>query len=316
MEGVTLDSESGAFRKTPQPQPQASTIDPAVLKILEDQGILIKSLTSQLQALCEAPDKGKPLVPPLSFQAIAQTELRTNNPQWVTRALFLFTTFLRQQTPSAARMVPKMNDAELKSILLDLTTKEKKDNTPWAALKPPEAGGDADMRDHPTDPERFIRFVDTLWVLVTTATETYKERYEGSSHSSSSSKSRPEAEIRDDEGLTEAGKRLKRVMRKRFKYVEGVEYFEIHKGEWIKTSEEPVGPCKTCRGRGEIVRCWAWRYPYRMTRHTGEPVMRPQPPPPPQGTVGRGSLSTGSRSEDSGENWAFQTWRTTYRLAW
>ena len=46
MEGVDLDSESGAFRKTPQPQPQASTTDPAVLKILEDQGILIKSLTS------------------------------------------------------------------------------------------------------------------------------------------------------------------------------------------------------------------------------------------------------------------------------
>ena len=46
MEGVTLDSELGAFRKTPQPQ--ASITDPAVLKIVEDQGILIKSLTSQL----------------------------------------------------------------------------------------------------------------------------------------------------------------------------------------------------------------------------------------------------------------------------
>ena len=214
--------------------------------------------------MSEAPDKGKPLVPPLSFQAIAENELRKNNPQWVTRALFLFTTFLRHQTPSAdaARMVPKMNDAELKSILVDLTAEEKKDNTPWVALKPQEVGSDADMRDHPAIPERFVGFVDAMWVLVTTATETYKERYEGSSHSSSSSKSRPEPEIRDDEGLTEAGKRLKRVMRKRFKYVEGVEYFEIHKGEWIKTSEEPVGPCKTCRGRAEIVHHWVWRCPY------------------------------------------------------
>ena len=205
-----------------------------------------------MQALSEAPDKGKPLVPPLSFQARAETELHTNNPQWVTRALFLFTTFLRHQTPSA--------DTELKSILL--TTEEKKDNTPWAALKPPKAGRDADMRDHPTVPKRFVGFVDTMWVLVTMATETYKERYEGSSHSSSSSKSRLEAEIRDDEGLTEAVKRLKRVMRKRFKYVGGVEYFEIHKGEWIKTSEQPVGPCKTCRERGEIVRHWVWRFLY------------------------------------------------------
>ena len=229
-----------------------------MLKILEDQGILIKSLTSQLQALCEAPDKGKPLVPPLSFQAIAETELCTNNPQWVTRALFLFTTFLRHRTPSAdaARMVPKMNDAELKSTPLDLTAEEKKDSASWAALKPLEVHGDAGMRDPPTVPERFVGFVDAMWVLVTTATETYKERYEGSSQPSSSSKSRLEAEIRDDESLMEAGKRLKRVMRKRFKYVEGVEYFEIHKGEWIKTSEEPVGPCKTCRGRGEIVRHW------------------------------------------------------------
>ena len=70
------------------------------------------------------------------------------------------------------------------------------------------------MRDHPTVPERFVDFVNAMWVLVTTATETYKERYKGSSHSSSSSKSSLEAEIRDDEGLTEAGKRLKRVMRR------------------------------------------------------------------------------------------------------
>ena len=161
MEGFDLHSESEPFPKTPQPRPQASTTDPAVLKILEDQGILIQSITSQLQALSEAPDKGKPLVPPLSFLAIAETELCTNNPQWVIRALFLFTTFLRHQTPSAdaARMVPKMNAAELKSILLDLTSEEKKDSTPWAALTPPEVGGDADMRDHPANPERFVGFV-------------------------------------------------------------------------------------------------------------------------------------------------------------
>ena len=156
-------------------------------------------------------------------------------------------------------MVPKMkNNAEMKSILLDLIAREKKDATPWAALKPLEADGDADMRDPLAVPERFVGFVDAMWVLVTTAMETYKERYEGSSQSSSSAKSRLEAEIRDDEGLTE----IEAVMRKRFKYVEGVEYFEIHKGEWIKTSEEPVGPCKTCRGRGEIVRRWVWRCPY------------------------------------------------------
>ena len=118
------------------------------------------------------------------------------------------------------------------------------------------------MQDPPPVPERFVGFVDAMWVLVTTAMDNYKERYEGSSRSSSSSKSRLDAEIRDDEGLTEAGRRLKRVMRKRFKLVEGVEYFEIHKGEWIKTSEDPVGPCKTYRSCGEVVRHWVWRCPY------------------------------------------------------
>ena len=155
-----------------------------------------------------------------------------------------------------------MNDAEPKSILVDLTAEENKDSTPWAALKPPEADGGADMRDPMTVPERFVVFADIMWVLVTTATEAYKERCEGSGRWLSSSRSRVEAEILEDEGLTEAGKRLKRVTRKRFKYVEGVEYFEIHKGEWIKTSEEPVGPCKTSRGRAKILRHWVWRGPY------------------------------------------------------
>ena len=264
MEGVSLDSESGAFRKNPQAPTTPSTTDPAVLKILEEQGVLIKSLTSQLQAFSEAPTKGQVQTPPLSFQAIAETELRTNNPQWVSSALFLFTTFLRDRKPdvNAARMVPEMTDAELKGILLDLSAEEKKDNTPWSQQTPPESGGDASMQDLAAIPDRFVGFVEAMWVLVATATETYKERYEGSNQSSSSSRSRLEAEIRDDEGLTEAGKRLKRVMRKRFKYVDGVEYFEIHKGEWIKTSEDPVGPCKTCRGRGEIVRHWVWRCPH------------------------------------------------------
>ena len=39
---------------------------------------------------------------------------------------------------------------------------------------------------------------------------------------------------------------------KRFKYIEGEEYFEIHKGEWVQSADDPVGLCKTCRSHGGL----------------------------------------------------------------
>ena len=62
-------------------------------------------------------------------------------------------------------------------------------------------------------------------------------------------------------GLPAAGARLKKVMAKRFMVVDGEEYFEVHRGEWVKSSSQPVGPCKTCRGKGKIVRHRVWQCP-------------------------------------------------------
>ena len=59
-------------------------------------------------------------------------------------------------------------------------------------------------------------------------------------------------------GLSTAGARLKKVMRRRFKMIDGVEYFEVHKGEWVRSDSAPVGPCKTCKGHGLIERHWVW----------------------------------------------------------
>ena len=94
------------------------------------------------------------------------------------------------------------------------------------------------------------------------ATASYKERYEGTSGSSSTSGSQKESDVRLEEGLSEAGKRLKKAMRRRFKIIDGEEFFEIHKNEWVRTTEDPVGPCKTCKARGEVTRHWVWRCPF------------------------------------------------------
>ena len=91
---------------------------------------------------------------------------------------------------------------------------------------------------------------------------TLHPRYEGTSGSSSTSGSQKESDVRLEEGLSEAGKRLKKAMRRRFKIIDGEEFFEIHKNEWVRTTEDPVGPCKTCKARGEVTRHWVWRCPF------------------------------------------------------
>ena len=101
-----------------------------------------------------------------------------------------------------------------------------------------------------------------LWTLAVRATASYKERYEGMTGSSSTSGSQKESDVRLEEGLSEAGKRLKKAMRRRFKVIDGEEFFEIHKNEWVRTTEDPIGPCKTCKARGEVTRHLVWRCPF------------------------------------------------------
>ena len=110
--------------------------------------------------------------------------------------------------------------------------------------------------------QRFHALVIVPWTLIFCTTTTYKERYKGISGSSSSCGSQKSSDVRQEEDLGEAGMRLKRAMRKRFKIVDGEEFFKIHKNEWVRTSEDPIGHCKTCGSRGEVIRHWVWRCPH------------------------------------------------------
>ena len=102
-----------------------------------------------------------------------------------------------------------------------------------------------------------VLMVESLWLLVWSSVHCYKERYESDSMSSKQASADPDF----TSGLSTAGARLKKVMRRRFKMVDGVEYFEVHKGEWVRSDSAPVGPCKTCKGHGLTERHWVWNCP-------------------------------------------------------
>ena len=133
-----------------------------------------------------------------------------------------------------------------------------------------DAGDDTAMQDSGLIPGRFVGFVQAMWALVTTATTTnYKERYEPSADLLSSSKSHHEAQIRDEEGLPEVGKRLKRVTRNSFKYVDGHEYSKYIKANGLRRPR-----IRSDHGRHVVGRVWHAALglevpPSRMTRHIG-----------------------------------------------
>ena len=93
-----------------------------------------------------------------------------------------------------------------------------------------------------------------LWILTYSSVYCYKNRYESESSSTKQASSNPDF----TSGLTPAGARLKKVMKKRF---DGVEFFEVHHGECVRSDSSPVGPCKTYRQHGLIERHWVWMCP-------------------------------------------------------
>ena len=97
-----------------------------------------------------------------------------------------------------------------------------------------------------------IQMVEALWMLIYSSVYCYKNRYE----SDSSSSKQAFSNLDFTSGLSPAGARLKKVMKKRFKVVDGVEFFEVHCGEWVRSDSSPVGPCKTCRRHGVIETHW------------------------------------------------------------
>ena len=102
-----------------------------------------------------------------------------------------------------------------------------------------------------------VLMVESLWLLVWSSIHCYKERYESDSTSSKQASADPHF----TSGLSTAGARLKKVMHRRFKMVDGTEYLEVRKGEWVRSHSSPVGPRKTCKGHGLIERHWVWNCP-------------------------------------------------------
>ena len=83
LEDVTLDFATGVFKKSSPAAPTVPApgpVDPAILKLLEDQGQLIKSLTAKVQSITEAPPKDQLQVPALSLRAIHDADTATNHP--------------------------------------------------------------------------------------------------------------------------------------------------------------------------------------------------------------------------------------------
>ena len=102
-----------------------------------------------------------------------------------------------------------------------------------------------------------VLMLDSLWLLVWLSVRCYKEQYESDSTSSKQASADPDF----TSGLSTARARLKKVMRRRFRMVDGVECFDVHKGDWVQLDSALVGPCKTCKGHGSIERQWVWNCP-------------------------------------------------------
>ena len=87
-----------------------------------------------------------------------------------------------------------------------------------------------------------LQIVEALWMLTFSSVHCFKNRYDAEPSSTKQASSNPDFAS----SLTPARARLKKSMKKPFKIVEGVEFFEVHRGEWVTCDSSPVGPCKTC----------------------------------------------------------------------
>ena len=248
-EQVQINMTTGAFEKIRvQPDTVNKASDRALLSLLEGQAALIKSLTEKVNSLSEAPTRSEKSVPPLCLKELHELALVWNHPQWVTRVLYyLKCAILEEALPlDAMRMTPKWDDEAQKPLLSTLSDDQKKDTTVWTeVVGTGDSAGDAPMDDSsgtPPPPGVFLEqlcgvMVESLWLLVWSSIHCYKERYESDSTSSKQASADPDF----TSGLSTAGARLKKVMRRRFKMVDGVEDFEVRKGEWVRSDSRPSG---------------------------------------------------------------------------
>ena len=248
----------------PHLEPLGRLLDPSVKRLLEEQSKLISKLTEQVNSFASAPAKPDMAITHLSLKSLFKISSAYNNPQWITRLLWLLRAFVLKQplSPADMRMSDKWSEEEQRGLLLNLKDDQKADDTLWTARKSDDAVVPMDNGQNSPDASTaaaiptaevspvMVQVVEAPWALTYTAVKKYKEKYESDSSQSKQAAGAPEF----TEGLTAAGARLKKVMAKRFKVVDGEEYFEVHRGEWVKSSSQPVGPCKTSRGKGKIVR--------------------------------------------------------------
>ena len=89
-----------------------------------------------------------------------------------------------------------------------------------------------------------VLMVESFWLLLWSSVHCYKERYESDSTSSKQASADPDF----TSGLSAAGARL--VMRRRFKMVDGVEYFEVQKESGYGRTPPQWGPVKPAKGTG------------------------------------------------------------------
>ena len=266
---VQINMTTGAFEKIRvQSEGGNKASDPALMSLLEGQAALIKSLTEKVNSLSEAPTQSEKSVPPFCLKELHDLALVWNHPQWVTRVLYcLRCAILKEALPlDSTRMTPKWDDEAQKPLLFSLSDDQKKDTTLWTeVVGTGGSAGDAPMdgsSDTPPPPVLSLNssahlMVESLWLLVWSSVHCYKERYESDPTSSKQASADPDF----TSSLSTAGARLKKVMRRRFKMVDGLVYFEVHKGEWVRSDSAPAGPCKTCKGHGSIERHWVWNCP-------------------------------------------------------
>ena len=241
-EQVQINMTTGAFEKIRvQPNTVNKASDPALLSLLEGQAALIKSLTEKVNSLSEAPTRSERSVPPLCLKELHEVALVWNHPQLVTRVLYyLKCAILKEALPlDAMRMTPKWDDEAQKPLLFSLSDDQKKDTTVWTeVVGSGDSVGDAPMDDSSgTQPpvlslnSSAVLMVESLWLLLWSSVHCYKERYKSDSTSSKQASADPDF----TSCLSTAGARLKKVMRRRLKMVNGVEYFELHKGKWLRS---------------------------------------------------------------------------------
>ena len=128
---------TGAFEKIRvQLEGVNKASDPALMRLLEGQAALIKSLTEKVNSLSEAPARSEKTVPPLCLKELPDLALIWNHPQWVTRVLYyLKCTILKEALPlDAMRMTPKWDDEAQKPLLFSLSDDQKKDTTVWTEV--------------------------------------------------------------------------------------------------------------------------------------------------------------------------------------